>query len=1061
MPLRLSFLRFAAFRIEMLAMFLILVPLGFAQSELATVFGRVTDQSGAVVSQAAVEIRNVETNAVASTTTNSDGLYSVPALHPGHYVIFVSKPGFRTVSATGMELNVQDNVVRNFLLQVGSAAESITVTAEAAKINTSDATVSTIVDRNFAENLPMNGRSFQTLIQLTPGVVLVPSTAQDAGQFSVNGQRANANYWMVDGVSANIGVSSTGTLGNGLSGSLGSFGVLGGTNGLISLDAMQEFRIQTSTFAPEFGRTPGAQISIASRAGSNQFHGTAFDYFRNDILDANDWFADRAGLPKPQERQNDFGGTLSGPLVKDRTFFFFSYEGLRLRLPQTTLSTVPTLAARQAATSSIEPFLNAYPLPNGPDLGDGSAEFNASYSNRSSIDAYALRIDHTLNRRLNVFGRYDYSPSNLVQRGGLGFASLNTLFPTKITTRTATVGSTWSISPDLLNDIRVNYSTTDSMGRQFLDGFGGALPVDPPFPSSFNQANAEFVFEIFSLSNFALETGALSHTTQRQFNIVDSLTFQHGSHSLKMGVDFRRLAPEIRSANYAQAGIFLDVNHAENGSLLESLTESSRSATLLFRNLGVFAQDTWRVLPRLTLTYGLRWDLDFVPSTTNGPNLLAVTGFDPLNFSHLALAPNGTPPYHTSYGNVAPRLGVAYQLSQNQKWQTVIRGGAGIFYDLATQEVGNNISAGFYPFGAIRFNVGGTFPLDSATAAPPPITADSLSGFGTLFALDPHLVLPYTIEWNFSAQQSLGNEQTITASYLGASGKKLIQTESVTQPNENFGFADLISNSARSNYNALQIQFQRQLSHGLQVLSGYTWSHSLDDASAGSWGNGSNLLVPGTGHRINWGSSDFDIRHQFSAAVTYALPSHRNRGLVSLALEGWSVQNTFQVRSASPVDLHDSDFSSPFVAEGPVRPDVVPGQSFYLFGAFPGGKALNPDAFTDPPIDPNSGNPLRQGDLRRNTLRGFGAWQWDFGVHREFHVFERVRLQFRAEMFNLLNHPNFGPPVNDLSNTSQFGMSTKMLGRSLNENNLGAGGFSPLYQIGGPRSIQLALKLVL
>ena len=257
----------------------------------------------------------------------------------------------------------------------------VTVEGGAPLIDTQDATVSTVVDRQFAENLPLNGRSFQSLIQLTPGVVLTPSNSYDDGQFSVNGQRGTSNYWTVDGVSANfgVGVSSVGTAGNSLGGSIGSFSVQGGTNSLVSVDAMQEFRIQTSTYAPEFGRTPGAQISIVTRSGTNQFHGTAFDYFRNTVLDANDWFADKAGLAKAQEQQNDFGGTFSGPIVNGKTFFFFSYEGLRLKLPQTALTTVPDLAARQAAIPALQPYLNAFPLPNGTDNpATGIAQFNAS-----------------------------------------------------------------------------------------------------------------------------------------------------------------------------------------------------------------------------------------------------------------------------------------------------------------------------------------------------------------------------------------------------------------------------------------------------------------------------------------------------------------------------------------------------------------------------------------------------------------------------------------------------------------------------------------------------------
>ena len=239
---------------------------------------------------------------------------------------------------------MQDVITVNFQMRVGSVSESVTVESGAPLANTESSAVSTVVDRQFAENLQLNGRSFQTLIQLTPGVVVVPSNFEDNGQFSINGQRAASNYWMMDGVSGNIGagVNVLGTPGNALAGTAGSFSALGGTNSLVSVDAMQEFRIQTSTYAPEFGRTPGGQISIVTRSGANQFHGTAFDYSRNDLFDANNWFngvniLNPTPLPKAKERQNDFGGTFSGPIFKKRTFFFFSYEGLRLRLPQTAL----------------------------------------------------------------------------------------------------------------------------------------------------------------------------------------------------------------------------------------------------------------------------------------------------------------------------------------------------------------------------------------------------------------------------------------------------------------------------------------------------------------------------------------------------------------------------------------------------------------------------------------------------------------------------------------------------------------------------------------------------
>jgi hypothetical protein len=259
----------------------------FAQTETATVSGRMTDTDGRVIPDVQIELANTETNVVVTAKTNAEGLYVIANVHPGVYGLRVAKNGFKKIVKTGLVLHVQDRVEENFSLQVGSVSESVTVTADQLNINTTDATVSTVVDLQFGENLPLNGRSFQSLIRLTPGVVLTGNNGVDQGQFSVNGQRADANYWTIDGVSANVGISANGFgAGEGIAGTLGATNAFGGTNGLVSVDALQEFRIQTSTYAPEFGRQPGGQISIVTRSGTNQFHGSLFDYIRNDKLDA-------------------------------------------------------------------------------------------------------------------------------------------------------------------------------------------------------------------------------------------------------------------------------------------------------------------------------------------------------------------------------------------------------------------------------------------------------------------------------------------------------------------------------------------------------------------------------------------------------------------------------------------------------------------------------------------------------------------------------------------------------------------------------------------------------
>ena len=1044
-----------------------LVSSALAQSPNGTISGLILDSSHAAILGAEITIVNDATHAQYAAKTNSDGIYMVPNLPPGSYRIQVAKIGFKTIIKPDITLNVLDALAINFTLPLGALSEIVTVTGGAPLINTTDASVSTVVDRQFAENLPMNGRSFQTLIDLTPGVVLTStSNGVDSGQFSVNGQRAASNYWMVDGVSANVG-SSAFFGGNAVAGAVGTSSVFGGTNSLVSVDALQEFRIQTSTYAPEFGRSPGGQISIVTRAGANRFHGSAFDYLRNDLFDANNWFngyTNNPPLPKAQERQNDFGATFSGPFIKDRTFFFFSYEGLRLRLPQTALTTVPDLQARQSASPAMQPFLNAYPFdPGQPDLGNGMAQFNKSYSSPATLDAYSIRVDHRLGYKLNLFGRYNYSPSEIDQRGLFGSA-LSGLGISRAAAQTATLGATWLISPSSSNELRLNYSRTNAGTKFILDRFGGAVPLASlPLPSPYTAQNANLFFVILSLTNGpTLEPGALIDNLQRQWNLVDSVSLQKGPHNVKFGADFRRLAPKYAPFLYGQSAYMLDVPSAESGTLFGRRLQSVLGATVLLRNFSAFAQDTWRMFPRLTLTYGLRWDLDFAPSTSGGPNIPAVTGFDLKNLSNLALAPTGNPPFYTTYGNVAPRLGAAYQISPDADWGTVLRGGIGAFYDLATSEVSNVILQAGYPFSASTpFLLGGSFPLDAANAAPPAIVSPNAANQDTLAAFDPHLKLPYTLEWNVGLEQSLGRQQALSVAYIGSAGRRLLQTADVFSPNSNFGQAILVANSATSDYSALQVQFQRRLSRGLQALASYTWSHSLDDASAGSLGNGANRLVPALDPNADRAASDFDIRQAFSLGSTYDIPAPGINRFAKTILENWSVENVLQARSAPPVNVYNTlfGFNHLLSASALVRPDVMAGVPFYLYGPqYPGGKAISRAAFAAPPMDSN-GNPLRQGNLGRNALRGFGATQWDFAVHREFPLRESLKLQFRAETFNLLNHPNFGQPVRDLRQPN-FGISSQMLAQDLSGGLLGTGGFSSLYQIGGPRSVQFTLKLL-
>ena len=1022
-----------------------------AQSTNASLSGRVTDPSKARVAGARVSAINVATNIRQEVTTNTSGEYYLLNLAPGTYVIEVEKPGFQKLIRPNVILHVQGALDIDFEMPVGSTSESITVEGGAPPLNISDATVSTLIDNRFVENMPLNGRSFSALIDLTPGVVLVPNNFFEEGQFSVNGQRPDANYFTVDGVSANLGTPVS-SFGQGGTGQLPATNAFGGFSNLVSLDALQEFRIQTSTFAPEFGRTPGAQVSVVTKSGTNTLHGTAFEYLRNDVLDANDWFADNKGLRKPELRQNNFGGVLGGPIIKDKLFFFGSYEGLRIRQPQIANTYVPTLATRQSAPAAVQPLLDAFPEPTGgtcPNCSAGTASFAAGYSDPSSLDSYSGRVDYLLSRKLNLFGRYSDAPSSTIQRGGGRFqTAYSNLNHTKARTQTVTVGAEGTITPHAINELRFNYSLSHGQSFLTLDNFARAVPppdsvLFPPSQSSRNGFWAFFGdFNPFGLKYFA---GKIADNRQHQINVTDSFSWIAGTHRMKFGVDYRRLNPEEGSLTYQLEYIFLSLSNVLANLVPEAVVASrSPDVQMVISNWSLFAQDTWSIAHNLTVTYGLRWDYNTVPSSPNGTPPFTVNQVSDL--STATIAPAGTPLWHPQKDDFAPRLGLAWQARPN----LVLRAGAGIFYDLGYSDITNAMIS--FPYIQERIILGTSFPLNASSAAPPPFTTSPPAA--VMSVVDPNHVLPRTYEWNAAIDGSITNADVLTLTYVGAGGRKLMRKDIYIAPGPNFtGEFDLLSNHGTSNYDALQAQYRHRLSHGLQTLLSYTWGHSIDDVSSDA--NYQNVPLGQSPSSSERGPSDYDIRNTFSSAVSYDIPGPSS-GVLKQVFGNWSTDSIIYARSAPPANVVTG--LNPFAgsvlsgANSVQRPDVVPGVPFYLFpSGAPGGKVINPAAFTTPVPA------TAQGDLGRNALRGFGATQWDITLRRQFRFTERFGLQARADFFNILNHPNFGSPINYLS-SPQFGQSTMMLASSLGSGGQ-SGGLNPLYQIGGPRSIQLALKL--
>ncbi|HEX6717941.1 MAG TPA: carboxypeptidase regulatory-like domain-containing protein, partial [Pyrinomonadaceae bacterium] len=803
-----------------------------AQSINASLTGRITDPAKALIVDAKVTAISASTNFAYETKTNDSGEYYLANLPPTSYRIEIEKPGFKKLIRPNVILHVQDALRIDFEMPLGDVSESVTVEDDTAPVNIESGTVSTVVNRTFVENVPLNGRSFQTLINLTPGVVVTPTAFNDQGQFSVNGQRADANYFTVDGVSANFGVTGFIAMMQSASGALPALSASGGTNSLVSVDAMQEFRVQTSSFAPEFGRTPGGQISIATRSGTNDLHGTMFEYFRNNLLDATDWFTNVKGLAKPEERLNDFGGVVGGPLTRNKTFFFFSYEGQRLRQPATAQTTVPDNQSRQQASAAMRPYLNAFPVANGPGLGSGRAQFNASFSDPSTLDAFSGRIDHALGPRFHLFGRYNYSPSDLDQRGPV-FSSGRVLSGTNFLSssiHTGTIGLTQIINPQISNEVRANYSNQRLAIRFALDDFGGAAPPTDSilFPSGITSANGTLLFIILGVGEYV--QGKQGVDEQRQVNVVDNLSVTRGNHQLKFGMDYRWLAPFSSPAAYHQFVAFSNVTAApggaRSGTALFAQASSFQTNALLAQNFSVYGQDTWKITPRLTATYGLRWDVNPpLKGKSESDDPFTVLGMN--NPATMTLAPRGTPLYETTYGNVAPRIGLAYQFGGLRNWGAVLRAGFGVFYDLGQGSLGGVSS--FFPYSADKTFVPSAFPLSAQDAAPPALSTNL--PVSTILVADPHLKLPRTYQWNVALEQSIGTNQTLSATYVGAIGRDLLRVSNLLGVNPNFDFIAFTDNSATSDYHALQLKFQQRLSRGLQVLASYSWSHSIDIAS--------------------------------------------------------------------------------------------------------------------------------------------------------------------------------------------------------------------------------------
>ena len=795
---------------------------------------------------------------------------------------------------------------------------------------------------------------------------------------------------------------------------------------------------------------PGGQIDLISRSGGNRFAGSLFEYYRNDKTDANDWFQNAAGEPRDPFRFNNFGATLSGPLRlphlyhgDGRSFFFLSIDELIVGQPLPAVQVaVPSLAARQGASPGLAALLNAYPLPtfDGSGLGAGLALYEGIGTRAYGQQAISLRVDHYFGERVSFFVRYNYSPSSRAEPiQYVGTPSNSEHYD--IDTVTLTGGLTEVIAPNVVNEIRGNFSRQSTEDRADLDGNAGAIQPAQSllFPQGYSLSNSAFTFFVPGTPSIYL--GTFARNSGQQFEVVDNLSWVKGSHRLRFGGDYRRFyarrtIPKL--VNVTTVGIYnQDGSFATNSSGWLTALDVDNDIEYLVPSFSAYAQDTWRLNRRLTLTWGVRWEVEPAPRTIKGI-ALAVGGLtnvsDPNN---TYLLPPGQPFYPTSWTNLAPRIGMGWQLFESASKPTVLRAGFGRFFSSA--------QAGFEDYGRDLQILAdyGNRPLGQQQDLQNPIDTQTVENSLAVGAPRGYN-LPSVYEWNVTLEQAIGR-QTISIGYVGALGRGLIGDALL--PAETTYQVHVIGNDGSSSYNSMQLQMRRRLANRLQILASYTWSHSIDNLS--------NDISPSAvlptlfeylNPNSNRGSSDFDVRQSLNCAVIVELPSPRGHGLATL-LKNWRANSMFFARSALPGNVAPLDPGDYILR--------VAGQPLYLYGSqYPGGKRYNPDAFAEVGDD-------QSGVLGRNVLRGFGAWQLDFALHRQIRIAENVSMEFRAEVFNILNHPNFATPTDtgylnavQLNNSSQFGLATEMLANGLSSG-LIPGELNPLFQMGGPGSSSL------
>lgn len=974
--------------------------------EAAALSGAVVDARESPVAAAQVSLTELARGGVREAVTDASGRFVFDGLPAGDYKLEISKPGFKTLRIATLRLVGRDR--RTFVLDLQpAAANAEAVSGDSAGISF-DPAAATALDRGFAEFLPLAMRAWSSVALLAPGITPI---GRD-GEPSANGLRPGATYFTVDGVT----------------------GPLGSMNEVRSVpfDAIESADIQTSAVAPEFGRSAGAQVALTTRSGTNHFHGSLFEYHKPDAFAANDWFANRAGLTPGQRRENLFGGTLGGPLLAANTYFFGAYEGRRSRLPQTGFAAVPGQAARESAAPGLKPYLDLFPLPNGPQFSSVAGLFSSVRVSRHRSDSGTLRLDHGAGGPLSVFARYQYSPRSEQRRQT---DAPNTVTDLDVRGQSFTAALIWLPAPRTTHDLRMNFSTWRMDSGTTAEAPGG------PEPGSLLGRSGALAVSVLGAGGYAFNIA--DWRLQRQLHIADSLSHAGGSHYLRVGVDYRRLAATYRYQPYRALFTFNGFTSASGGLLsgtaaAAAIVSSEPAVYPLYTGFSLYLQDTWRATSRTTLTWGFRWDINPAPDVRSGPPPIAFKGF--ADFPDITRV---DPLYATRWRDFGPRVGLAYQLDTTPGREMMFRFGAGVLYDIGYGFAVRAFDAA--PFVNQKTYAAPAFPLPPDRLEP--IAVPATRPYGLVSASEPDLHAPRAYLWNASIERMFGGVQSLVLTYAGAKVRDLLwaQTRRSYSEDKDTGSPDydlvhVLSNKPVLNYQSLQVQFRRRLSPSLQTQLSYTFSHAIDTGA---------FRLPPPGLAVIFDDtrrdSDFDLRHNFSFSGSWAFPSPRS-GIAKGLFGNWWTDWLVTARSSLPLEV--LGLATEAVAKAPVRrlyglarPNLVKGEALWLEdAAAPGGRRLNPAAFA-------LAGGYAHGNLPRNSLRGFDLFQADVAVRRRFLLTEGARLDLFAQAYNVFNHANFMNPT---------ALGTAFLGSPMF--GLGTPWHSPALGP-APRSLQFALRV--